>query len=332
MEIDPMTTPIRWGILGTGNIAGQFAQGLTSLDDAELVAVGSRSQESADSFGDRFGVPRRHGSYEALASDPLVDAVYIGTPHSLHKENTIMCLKAGKAVLCEKPFAINAAETREMIAVARERKLFLMEAVWSRFLPLLVKLRELLAEGAIGEVRMLYADFGFRASVNPESRLFNPALGGGALLDVGIYPVSLAHMILGKPNRIAALAEIGETGVDEQGAMILGFPKGELALLSTAIRTSTPHEATILGTKGSIRLEREWWHGTKLTLQRGDGAPEQLDLPFEGNGYNYEAAEVGRCLREGRLESDVIPLDETLEVMETLDAIRAQWGLKYPME
>ena len=327
-----MTTAIRWGILGTGNIASQFAKGLEALDDAELVAVGSRSQESADSFGDRFGVPRCYGSYEGLAEDRLVDAIYVATPHSLHKENTIMCLQAGKAVLCEKPFAINAAETREMIAVARERKLFLMEAVWSRFLPVLVKVRELLAAGAIGEVRMLTADFGFRASLNPESRLFNPALGGGALLDVGVYTVSLAHMVLGTPNRIAALAHIGETGVDEQGAMILGYPGGELALLSTAIRTSTPHEALIVGTKGSIRLDPEWWHGTKLTLKVGDGEPEQFDLPFTGNGYNYEAAEVGNCLRAGKLESDIIPLDETLAVMETLDAIRAQWGLRYPME
>ena len=327
-----MSQKVRWGILGTGNIAHQFARGLTALPEAELVAVGSRSQGTADAFGDEFGVAHRHASYEALAGDPEVEAIYVSTPHSYHKDNTLLCLEAGKAVLCEKPFAINAREAQEMIRFAREKRVFLMEAMWTRFLPVLVRVRQLLAEQAIGEVRMLSADFGFRTEARPESRLFNPELGGGALLDVGVYPVSLASMIFGTPSRIAGLAHLGEMGVDEQGAMILMYGGGQIATLYTAIRTNTPHEATIMGTQGSIRLHSPWWKGTAMTLSVRGGEDEVIDLPFEGNGYNYEAAEVGRCLREGRLESDQMPLDETLAIMQVMDQIREQWGLRYPMD
>jgi len=326
-----MVDPINWGILGTGSIAKKFAAGLTALSDAKLVAVGSRKQETADAFADEFDVPNRHASYEALADDPDVDVIYVATPHTFHKASSILCLEAGKAVLCEKPFTINAAEAEELIGVARERGVFLMEAMWSRFLPTLCKARELLAEGAIGEPRMLAADFGFRAGVDPERRLFNPALGGGALLDVGVYCVSLASMVFGgPPARIASLATLGETGVDEQSAFILGHDNGELAVLYTAVRTQTGHEARIMGTEGHIHIPA-FWHATGLTLSSG-GEQKQIDAPFEGNGYNYEAAEVMECLRAGRRESDVMPLDETLSIMQTLDRIREQWGLKYPME
>lgn len=323
---------IRWGIIGTGNIASVFAKGLTSLADAKLVAVGSRTQESAQRFAERFHVPRAYSSYTALAHDPDVDIVYISTPHALHYDNTMLCLRAGKAVLCEKPFAINAREAAEMIATARERGLFLMEAMWTRFLPVMVRLRELLADHAIGEIRMLQADFGFRTNVNPQSRLFDPALGGGGLLDVGVYCVSLASHLFGPPDQIVGLAEIGTTGVDEQGAVLLGYPGGQLAVLSTAIRTSTPHEATIMGTDGMIRLNRAWWKGTDLTLMRNGHEAETIACPMEGNGYNYEAAEAGRCLRAGKLESAIMPLDETLAIMRTLDQIRAQWGVRYPSD
>jgi predicted dehydrogenase len=358
-----MAEKIRWGILSTGSIAHSFARGLEVLPDAELVAVGSRTQSSADDFGRTFDVPHRHGSYEDLAHDPDVDVIYVATPHVFHKENTLLCLNAGKAVLCEKPFTLNAGEAREVIDVARERGLFLMEAMWTRFLPAMVQVRQWLEEGAIGEVRMIAADFGFRAEFDPESRLFAPELGGGALLDVGIYPVSLTSMILGQPNQVASLANLGETGVDEQSAFILGYPGGELALLSAAVRTQTPTEATIMGTEGQIRVhppafKPEWvtlvkpgfaqsvreaapaWlvgAGQALGLDRfwhrvAEPKGQSLHFPLEGNGYNYEAVEVMRCLREGRLESEVIPLDESLAIMETLDRIRATWGLVYPGE
>jgi len=322
---------IRWGILGTGSIARKFAQGLRALPDARLVAVGSRRQETADAFGREYDAPNRHASYEALAHDPDVDAIYVATPHSLHRDNTILCLEAGKPVLCEKPFAINDAEAREMVACARERQVFLMEAMWSRFLPAIVELRRLLAEGVLGELQMLTADFGFRAgSANPRSRLFNPELGGGALLDVGVYPVSLASMIFGTPRRATSLACIGETAVDEHAGIVLSYDAPRMAVLYTSIRTTTPQEAYVLGANGSIRVDKPWWVPKSLTVSVGE--PEQIPCTYVGNGYNYEAAEVMSCLREGRLESEIMPLDETVSIIQTLTELRRDWGLRYPGE
>ena len=327
-----MTEPIRWGILGTGNIAHQFARGLADTPDATLVAVGSRSIDTANTFADEFDVERRHPTYEELADDDGVDAVYVSTPHPFHRDNSILLLEHGKAVICEKPFTINAGDAKAVIDVARQRDVFLMEAMWTRYLPAVVRARELIAEGAIGDVRLVQADFGFRAGINPEGRLFNLALGGGALLDVGIYVISMASMILGpRPSRVASTTQIGETGVDEQSAFLLQYPGGELAVLSCAVRTGTAVEARIFGTEGSILLHGPFFKCGALTVKRG-GEEEHIDLPLEGNGYNYEAAEVGRCLRAGLKESDVMPLDETLALMELMDSIRAQWGLSYPME
>ena len=204
--------------------------------------------------------------------------------------------------------------------------------MWSRYLPILVEVRRLVAEGAIGQVRMVEADFGYRASFNPKSRIFDPALGGGALLDVGIYPVSLAYMLLGAPATITSQAEVGQSGVDEQLATIFGYPQGQLALLSTAVTTGTPHEATILGTAGWMRLHSPWWVGQALTLHRNGEAPQVIERPFLGNGYSHEAIEVAACVRAGRLESATMPLDESLSIMQTLDTIRRQVGVSYPME
>ena len=327
-----MTQAIRWGILGTGNIAHSFATGLQLAQGGALTAVGSRTLASAERFAAEFGFRRSHGSYEELANDPEVDVVYVATPHPMHRDNSLLCLGAGKAVLCEKPFTINAREAAEVIGFARERGLFLMEAMWTRFLPVLAHVRALLAEGAIGEPRLVEADFGFRAKLNPHSRLFDPKLGGGALLDVGVYPVALASMVFGSPSRIVSMGHLGETGVDEQGAIILGYAGGQLAVLSTAIRTNTPHEAVIMGTQGRIKLNTPWWKGASATLTRGNDEAQDLALPYEGNGYQHEAEEVMRCLRAGKLESETMRLDETLSIMKTLDEIRGQWGLRYPME
>ncbi len=322
---------IRWGIFGTGRIAGKFAEGLAVLPDAELVAVGSRTQASADDFAKRFDVPRRHASYAALADDDTVDALYVATPHSLHAENTLMGLDVGKAVLCEKPFAINAKQAEKMIKRARNKKLLLMEAMWTRFLPPMVRLREMLAVETIGKVRTLFADFGFRRETT-EGRLFDLTLGGGALLDVGIYPVSLASMLFGKPSQITGLADLGEKGVDGQSGVLLGHPGGKLAVLHSAVRVNTPQAACICGTLGRINLHTGWWRGAAMTLQLDAGGEEFLEFPFTGNGYQFEAIEFMECLRAGRTESAVMPLDETLTIMRTLDTLRAQWGLMYPME
>lgn len=323
---------VRWGILGPGAIAHKFVAGLSVIPDAEVVAVGSRSKERANAFADEYGIPRRYGSYQQLVEDPDVDVIYVATPHSFHKEHTLLCLKAGKAVLCEKPMGINAGEVAEMIQVAREKQLFLMEAMWTRFLPVWVKIRELLADGVIGEPRMLMADFGFRAPKDPGHRLFNPELAGGALLDVGVYTISLAYMVFGKePADMVSLAHLGDTGVDEQGAYIFRYDNGALAVLASAVSTDTPQAARIMGTKGSIYVPN-FWHATSLRLELSGKEPEEVEFPSPGNGYNFEALEVMRCLREGKLESEIMPLNETLKIAETMDRIRTSWGLKYPME
>lgn len=327
-----MADKIRWGIIGTGKIAKAFAADLSLLPDAELVAVGSRTAESANRFGERFDIPNRHPTYEALAHDPAVDIVYIATPHALHKENSLLCLQAGQAVLCEKPLTINAAEAEEIINYARQKQLFLMEAMWTRYIPLVVKLRELLAEKRIGEVQMLVAGLGKIEPFNPDYYLFDPHMGGGILLDAGVYPVSLASMIMGPPTRITGMAHLGKTGVDEQAAIVLGYEQGQLATLYMSLKTGIPPGMTLMGSQGRINIHPPIFNPTKLTLSLTGQADEIIEMPLRGNGLNYEAAEAMRCLRAGHLESDIMPLDETLAVMRTLDQIRAKWGLKYPIE
>ena len=326
-----MAKTTRWGILGTGSICGAFAEGLTSARGAKLVAIGSRKQTTADAFADRFDIPHRHAGYKALVADPDVDAIYVGTPHHMHCENAILCLNAGKGVLVEKPFAINAGQAKRMIQAARRKKVFLMEAMWSRFLPSVIKTRQLVAGGAIGDLRMVIADFGFRAGVDPRSRLFNPAMGGGGLMDVGVYAVSLANMFLGESVKVASLAEMCKTGVDGQAAAVMKYRGGELAMIATGVCTTTPAEATILGTDGYIRMEQPWWRNGEITVYTDKGVKTYAPT-IVGNGYNYQAVEVGKCLAAGKLESDIMPLDDSLAVMKTMDAIRAEWPLIYPME
>jgi len=326
-----MGSKIKWGILGPGNIAHSFAKGLSVISDAELIAAASRSIERANKFADEFDIPRRYGSYDELVSDADIDAIYVSTAHPFHKACAILALKAGKAVICEKPLAVNVAQVKEMMDCARKEGRFLMEAMWTRFLPVMVKAREWIADGAIGEPRMLTADFGFRSGINTGGRLFNLDLAGGGLLDVGVYSIAMAYMVFGAPSTVTSTAHIGETGVDEQAAMVFGYDGGQIALVSCAVRTNTPQEARIMGTDGSIYIPN-FWHGTEATLQTGGKAPEHVEFPFEGNGYEYEAMEVMRCIREGKLESDIMPLSESLSIIGTMDGLRAQWGLKYPMD
>ncbi|MEZ4564897.1 MAG: Gfo/Idh/MocA family oxidoreductase [Thermomicrobiales bacterium] len=323
---------IRWGILGTGRIAATFATALEALPDAELAAVGSRAAETAAGFAQRFGARRSHASYADLANDPGVDIIYIATPHSGHYANSRLCLEAGKGVLCEKPFTLNATQARELVRLARERRLFLMEAMWTRFLPALAETRRLIAEGAIGEPQFLIADFGFNKEFDPRHRLFDPERGGGALLDVGVYLVSHASMLFGTPAQISSWAHIGPAGVDERAALLFGYEGGRFAQLTTAITADTPQEATIAGSAGSIRLQAPWWKATSLTVASGGSPPYALDAPYVGNGYTHEAMEAMRCLRTGAVESPLLPLAETIAVIETLDRIRASWGLRYPGE
>ena len=328
-----MRHSIRWGILGTGSIAHKFAEGLKAVPDGELVAVGSRSLLSANTFADEYGIPQRYGTYESLAAEADIDVVYVSTPHTLHCQNTLLCLNSGKSVLCEKPFAVNAVEAKTMIQCAREKNLFLMEAMWTRFIPAIIQVRQWLDEDVIGEVRMVLADFGFRAERNPEDRLFNPALAGGALMDIGVYEVSLASMILGQqPSHITAVADIGSTAVDEQTTMAFRYKTGALGAFSCAIRTNANNEASILGDDGRIRIQSPFWNSDRGDLIKSDGTTRSIEPDRSGNGYNYEASEVARCLRAGMLESPALPLDETLAIMQTLDTIRADINLVFPGE
>ena len=323
---------VRWGILGAGSIAGRFSEALAALPEAETLAVGSRSQDSADRFAEAHGFSRAYPSYEELAADPDVDVVYVATPHPFHAENVELCLRAGKAVLCEKPFTVNAAEARRLVGLARERGLFLMEGMWTRFFPLMRRLRRMLSEGALGEPRMLTVDFGFRAELDPASRLFDPKLGGGAMLDVGVYCVSFASMVLGRPVRGTGISHLGETGVDEQFAATLEHGGGRISAITAGTRTASPHEATVLGTEGYARIHSPWWRPEAMTISRPGHEDEVVREPTEENGFRYEAAEVMRCLGAGEGESRIMPLDETVRVLETMDEIRASWGLRYPGE
>jgi predicted dehydrogenase len=326
-----MTNPIRWGILGTGSIARSFATGLAADPGSRLVAVGSRTAATAAAFAAKFPCTA-HGSYAELCADPAVDVVYIASPHPGHHAHALLAIAAGKAVLVEKPFTLNARQSAEVIAAAQAAGVFCLEAMWMRFLPAVRQAAAWLAAGAIGEVRMVTADFGFRGPEDPRSRLLDPALGGGALLDVGIYPLSFACLALGSaPTSIQATARLGATGVDEQTAITLGWDSGALASLTCAVRTATRQDAVIYGTRGRIEVP-DFWHATEAIL-RVTGEPEiRVPAPHLGNGYTHEAIEVGRCLRAGLRESPVLPWAETLAIMRILDACRAQFGLVYPGE
>ena len=323
-----MKDTIGWGILGAGRIAGKFATESKLVPGTRLVAVGSRSAEKAEEFARQNGVERAYGSYAELVADPDVDAIYVATLHPQHCEHTLLALDAGKAVLCEKPFAVTGHEARQMIERARERKLFLMEAMWARFNPITVQVRRWIAEGRIGEPRMVTIDFGFRAAWNPESRLLNPALAGGALLDVGVYVLAYASMIFGRPAQIQAAAHIGESGVDEQTAMVLKYAGGQIASLTCAVRTPSPQGARIDGTEGAIEIPA-FWRAPVARLIRPKEDPVEATGDF---GFQYEIAEAVDCLRAGKIESPQMPLDETLAIAETMDEVRRQIGLRYPFE
>ena len=326
----PISPPLRWGILGTGNIARTFAQGLAQTSSGTLVAVGSRSAGGAESFTKRHGGVRAHGSYRALAEDPGVDAVYVATPHPQHLQSAIMCLREGKGVLCEKPLTVNAVQARELVAVARSEKRFLMEAMWTRFLPAMVQCREWISQGRIGEPRMLQADFGFRCGWDPASRLLDPALAGGGLLDVGVYTVALATMVFGpSPQAIQALAHLGTTGVDEQAVVIASWEGGRLATLGSAVRTETPQSAWIAGTEGRIELPR-FWQGRTAILRATEMV--HLEPAFAGNGYHYQAEEVARCMAAGAIESAVVSHAESIAIQDFMDRVRQLIGLRYPMD
>ena len=361
--MDSHSKEIRWGILGTGAIAAHFAEGLASVPGATLQAIGSRARASADAFARAHGARRAYGSYEELARDPEVDVVYVATPNSAHRDNAILCIEAGKAVLCEKPFTVDAAEARQVVELARARDVFCMEGMWMRFVPLVRELSVLLRGGTIGDVRMITASLGMPFAFDAAHRVFDPLLGGGALLDLGVYPVSFAFYLLGRPTRVSSHAVLGATGVDEQATILLDFPEGRQAALTTSLRNTTSNDATVMGTDGMIRVAGPLYRPESLTVHRSSPAggthpvrsgivaragrlarlrqnplvrdvrslvararAKTVTRRVLGNGYAHEAEEVMRCLRAGDRESPVMPLDETLAIMETMDAIRLDWS------
>jgi predicted dehydrogenase len=325
-----MSQPVRWGILGTGRIARDFATALRVTPDAVLAAVASRSQQGADAFGDEFGIPVRLPGYDALAACADVDLVYIATPHAMHAQNALAMLDGGKGVLCEKPFALNRAQSNQVIALARSRKLFLMEAMWTRFMPALREARRIVAAGELGTVSQAHADFGFVAQGGPETRLFNPELGGGALLDLGVYPLSIAAFLLGPIAAVQAQAEIGPTGVDLQTVFTLRHEDGALSTGACSLKARTSGLMTLAGNRGQLRLDAPFHRPPTLTVTTLDGSSRTLVTPYLGNGYVHEAIEAQRCWLAGEIESPLMPHEQTLHIMGVLDEIRRQVGVRYP--
>ena len=319
-----MTEPLRWGVIGTGLIAGVFASDLELTDSGRVVAVGSRALDSAERFADRFAIPNRHGSYKDLVEDPEVDVVYVATPHPMHRDDALLALRAGKPVLVEKPFTMNAAEAEGVVAEARGAKLFVMEAMWTRFLPHIGEVRRLLGEGVLGEIITVTADHGQWFERDAEFRLFAPALGGGALLDLGVYPVSFASMVLGPPDRIVAISDPAFTGVDAQTSMLFSYSGGAQAVLTCTLSAKSPTRAAIVGTEGRIEIDGDDFYApNSFTLIPRIGEPTRFEIPHEGHGLRHQADEVARCLQAGLLESPLLPLDETVSIMRTIDGVFA---------
>lgn len=360
-----MSRVIRWGVLGTGGIAHAVAQDFRFVQDAELLAVASRELPRAQAFAQRYDIARSYGSYDALLQDDEIDVVYIATPHMRHVDDALACIHTGKAVLCEKPFTINAREAQAVMQAARDRGVFCMEAMWMRFTPLIREVKARVERGEIGEVTHLAAAFGYPLPFHPTSRNFNPELGGGALLDRGIYPLSLSFYLLGQPTSIASEANLGSTGVDMTSHYRLHYDSGAEAVLSASCEMYQPSEAMIRGTAGQIHIHAPFLRPHRITVRQSVPAGDHrrqaarwltgtrgyqlvkryLDKPlsalggrgdvfqrFPGLGYHFELAAVTRSVQAGELEHDLMPLDETLAIMQTMDAIRQQWGLIYPSE
>jgi predicted dehydrogenase len=307
--------------MGGGSIANQYANDLALTQYGKLAAVGSRSKAKAQTFAAQHGGVRAYGSYEEVVADPDVDIVYVATPHPFHMENTLLAIAHGKHVLCEKPIALNAKQTRVMIAAAQKKGVFLMEGMWTRFFPAMVQLRKRLAAGRIDKVIAVEADFGIHFKAGPEHRIFNPHLGGGA------------SMILGaQPKKIVSVVHKHTTGVDDHAVIAFEYADGATASIGISSRVRMKNEVRIFGTKGMITVHEMFLHPNKLTLEADGKKPQTFDLPFAGQGMQFEADHVHQCLRKGQTESDIMPLNETLAIMQTMDKIRKQWKLRYPNE
>ncbi|MBE0654237.1 MAG: Gfo/Idh/MocA family oxidoreductase [Bacteroidales bacterium] len=318
-----------WGILGLGSIAHKFATALAATERGKLISVGSRSAEKAKSFGEQYGAESFYGNYEQLIKDENVEIIYIATPHPLHYEYTRKCLEAGKHVLCEKPITINSAQFEELKDLAASKKLFYMDALWTRFLPHIEKMLEYIQNKRLGEIIAISADFGIKPPRNPVGRLFNPELGGGSILDIGIYPIFLSLLILGYPDEISVSSLIGDTGVDETCGILFRYNSGAIASLFSTFLANTKTAAEIAGTEGRIELHRKFFAPTSLTFIPESGEKEVYSFSIKSNGYEFEAEEVMRCLDDGMTESPRLSLKFTSELMRLLDEVRMKAGMLY---
>ena len=329
-----MPDRMRWAILGTGKIARRFASALNNIPErAELLAIGSRQQTTADAFGDAYHIARRYEGYEQVLSDPDIDIVYVGTPTVYHERDVARCLDAGKHVLCEKAFTINAGEAERLVAHARSTKCFLMEAMWTRFFPIHVRIREMLAEKRIGDAHGVVINFIAKPPFDPKNRFFDLNLGAGVLLDTGSYGISWAYSLFGPPEQATGLAYFGESGADYRSSVLMKFPAGQLATITCCQVSYDVKEAVIYGSTGKIEIHDPWYKPFAMTVSVEGKAPERIDMPLgRYTGYEYEALAVMDCIAAGKTECEVMPLDESIAIMHTLDSIRAQWGFKYPFE
>ena len=320
-----------WAILGCGHIAKKFIRDLKLLPNAKLYAAASRDLQKAIDYKNEYGFEVAYGSYTEMVNDPKVDVVYIATPHAYHREHSILCMNHKKAVLCEKAFAINKNEVLEMIACAKENNTFLMEAFWTMFQPSFKKAMEILQSGELGKLQMVRSDFAFNAPFIEEKRLYNVNLGGGSLLDIGLYPVFAALTSLGKPETIKTLAHFSSTGIEESISMIFKYPGGEMANLASSFASHSPTQTEYWCENGYMILNPRWYMPTKITVVKNGQEPQYFQSGHnEGTGYQYEAAHVMQCLDEGKIESDRMTWETSLDLMETLDRIRKDAGIFYP--
>ena len=324
-----MNKKIKWGFIGTGGIAKKFATALTAVDNTELYAVGSRNKETAKIFAEEFNASKFYGSYGELVSDPNVDVVYVATPHNLHCENTLMALENNKHVLCEKPFGINGREVRQMIQKAKEKNLFLMEALWSRFLPNIIKTKEIIDSGELGKIKLLTAVFAIKSIHGPEGRHFNKDLGGGSLLDIGIYNVFLSLLLLGKPKTINAVAGFSTTEVDNTCSITFKYENEVLSIMYSSFLINPPVTAEVHCEKGKIHLPHLWFCPGNITVNY-NGKEITHTFDFKSNGFNYEAEEAVKCILNGKKESELMSLNDSITLIDTLDNIRQKCGLIYP--
>lgn len=328
----PPQPPLRWGILSTGLIAHIFTQDLLR-SGLKVQAVGSRHQASADKFAAEFSLPAAYGSYEALVADPEIDIVYVATPHPFHADDALLALRHGKHVLVEKPFTLNARQARSVVDEAKARNLVVLEAMWTRFLPHMARVREIIAAGTLGTLRTVMADHGQLLPTDPQHRLNNPALGGGALLDLGIYPVAFAVDILGLPTNITAQARLSATGVDAQTVMLFTHTTGAQALLQAALDALGGNRASIIGTHGRIEIPGVWYNAVSLDVyDQANSLIEHWEQPVVGRGMQYQAFEIERCIREGNRASRLLPPEQSVTIMAILDTVREQIGVSYPQE